>query len=200
MSDDVVRWVHDLARGDPRGAQAVFDCYFEQLVRVARHRLKAHLRRAADEEDVALSAMHSFCRGVIAGRFPQLDEPSDIRTLLLTITARKAAKEIRRATAQRRGRGSARGESAFLSLGKDSRLGGIGQVLGHEPTPEFAALMAESCQSLLDLLDDTTLQHVVLLKLEGYTNVDIASQLACAERTVERKLRRVRAIWQAATE
>ena len=46
-------------------------------------------RRAADEEDVALSAFDSFCRGAEQGRFPQLDGRDDLWHLLVVITVRK---------------------------------------------------------------------------------------------------------------
>ena len=36
-----------------------------------------------------------------------------------------------------------RGESAFLQVDADNREAGIDQVLGNEPTPEFAALARE---------------------------------------------------------
>jgi DNA-binding CsgD family transcriptional regulator len=36
-----------------------------------------------------------------------------------------------------------------------------------------------------------------LWKLEGYTNDEIAAKLGCARRTVERKLRVIRAVWTA---
>ena len=115
--------------------QALFEKYFEQLVRSARRYLGAHPRRDVDEEDVALSAINSFYRGVVAGRFPKLEDRADIRTLLFTITARKAAKQIRRATAQKRGEGRVHGESVLIPKDAD-RCGGIDQVLGNEPTPE----------------------------------------------------------------
>jgi hypothetical protein len=42
------------------------------MVGLARARLQGLPRRAADEEDVALSAFASFCRAAEAGRFPRL--------------------------------------------------------------------------------------------------------------------------------
>jgi IS30 family transposase len=44
----------------------------------------------------------------------------------------------------------------------------------------------------LDLLDDESLRRIASLKLAGYTNSEIAQQLAVVERTVERKLGRIR--------
>ena len=72
---------------------------------------------------------------------------------------------------------------------------GIEQALGSEPSPEVAADLAETCQSMMDQLSDEMLQRVAQLKLEGYSNREISEQLGCVERTVERKLERIRSEW-----
>ena len=41
----------------------------------------------------------------------------------------------------------------------------------------------------------TELQSFAHWKLEGFTNEEIASRLGCVERTVERKLQRIRLLW-----
>src|SRR5262249_44003183 len=64
--------------------------YFRRLVGLARKKLRAAPRRAADEEDVALSAFDSFCRGAEQDRFPQLHDRLDLWQLLVLLTARKA--------------------------------------------------------------------------------------------------------------
>jgi DNA-directed RNA polymerase specialized sigma24 family protein len=69
-------------------------------------------------------------------------------------------------------------------------------VVGREPTPEFAAEVAEQCQRLLEALDDDTLRSVAVWKMEGSTNPEIAARLGCSLSSVERKLRLVRRIWQ----
>ena len=69
---------------------------------------------------------------------------------------------------------------------------GIAGILGDEPTPAMAAEMADTCETLLRQLADEKLQDIVLLKLEGFTNDEIADKLDCTTRTVERKLQRIR--------
>ena len=106
---------------------------------------------------------------------------------------------MRRCSRQRavkRGQGKVRGESVFLKIGDaDQEQAGIEQILGHEPTPELANMMAENCEALLSSLDDDSLRDIALLKLEGYTNEEIAAKLECVSRTVERKLERIRDKW-----
>jgi serine/threonine protein kinase len=74
----VTCWITDLKAGDPAAAQALWQRYFGQLVARARHRLRGQPRRAADEEDVALSAFDNFCRAAEQGRFPNLADRDDL--------------------------------------------------------------------------------------------------------------------------
>ena len=48
---------------------------------------------------------------------------------------------------------------------------------------------------LLELLDEPELRQIALWKVEGYTNEEIAARLDCVPRTVERKVRRIRLLW-----
>ena len=71
----------------------------------------------------------------------------------------------------------------------------IEQVVGVEPTPEFAAQVAEEYQRLLDLLGDESLRQVALSKMEGCTDDEVAERLDCSRRSVVRKLKTIRIIW-----
>ena len=63
----VTQWINRLKAGDPDAAQKLWERYFRRLVGLARKKLRSAPRRAADEEDVALSAFDSFCRNAEAG-------------------------------------------------------------------------------------------------------------------------------------
>lgn len=69
------------------------------------------------------------------------------------------------------------------------------QVVGTEPTPDFAAQIAEEYRRLLDLLADETLQQVAVWKMEGSGNDEIAEKLGCSRRTIARKLEAIRVLW-----
>src|SRR5437016_129420 len=92
MPTSVTSWLARLKAGDSDAAQALWQRYYTQLVELARHHLAQHIRRASDEEDVALSAFAALCAGVAAGRFPRLADRHDLWRLLLTITVRHARK------------------------------------------------------------------------------------------------------------
>jgi DNA-directed RNA polymerase specialized sigma24 family protein len=57
-------------------------------------------------------------------------------------------------------------------------------------------MMAHECRHLLERLGDPSLQCLALAKMEGYSNKEIAGQLGCSVRTVERRLRLIRDKWK----
>jgi RNA polymerase sigma factor (sigma-70 family) len=201
MSPDgsVTNWIEQLRAGNRAAAQQLWERYFPRLVGLARKKLQEMglARRAIDEEDVALSAFDSFCRGVEQGRFPQLSDRDDLWKLLVTITARKAIDLREHENRQKRGGGNVDGESVLDGLfGSEDGAAGIGQVVGNEPTPELAAQLAEEFQRLLRKLPDEGLRLIALAKLEGYTNEEVAAMRGCAVPTVERRLSLIRALWK----
>lgn len=190
-------WLQGLGAGDPLAAQHLWERYFAQMVRLAGQKLPRHARRVSDEEDVALSAFNSFCAGVEQGRFPRLNDGTDLWRLLVVITARKVQEHLRHQNRQKRGGGQVLGESIFAG-GTGEEMAGIDRVVGDEPTPAFALEVADEFRRLLDLLDDDGLRQIALLKMEGYTVDEIAAQVGCARRAVERRLQLIRKIWSEA--
>ena len=193
----VVSWLARLREGDAGAAQHLWEQYFARMVGLARKRLRGARRREADEEDVALSAFDSFCRGAEQGRFPRLGDRDDLWQLLVVITARKAIDLRQREGRQKRGGGQVGGESVLDALLGPDGGAGIEQVVGNEPTPAFAAQVAEECQRLLDKVGDDNLREIAVWKLEGHTNAEVAARIGCAEVTVERRLGLIRSVWKA---
>jgi DNA-directed RNA polymerase specialized sigma24 family protein len=90
-----------------------------------------------------------------------------------------------------------RGDSAFAAPSAAETPPGLeAAAIDPEPTPEAAAQFVEEYQRLLDRLDDPELRTLVLWKLAGHTNEEIAARLDCVPRTVERRLNQIRSIWQ----
>lgn len=200
MDDDdpITVWIGKLAGGDTHAAHLLWQRYFERLVGYARRKLDGRPRRVADEEDVALSAMHSFCRGLQAGQFHDLDDRQDLWRLLVTITARKAYGQMRSERTAKRGGGATRGESIFAGRGNNdgSLAVGWGHICGPEPTPDLAVMVAENCNRLLECLPDESLRQIARWKLEGLDHEEMAERLGCVTRTITRKLERIREIWE----
>jgi DNA-directed RNA polymerase specialized sigma24 family protein len=191
MHDDgsITHWFGQLQAGDPAAAQQLWERYFRRLVGLARLKLRDAPRRAADEEDVALSAFDSFCRSAEQGRFPQLSDRDGLWRLLVVLTIRKAQHLVRDETRQKRrpvSNGFARPDEASV----------LEQVLSREPTPDLAAQVAEEYSALLRRLNDSKLEAIALLRMEGYTVEEIAPKLGTVGRTIKRKLQLIRSIWE----
>ena len=191
----VTRWIHQLQAGDRAAAQELWNRYFRRLVGLARCKLQGAQRRAADEEDVVLSAFESFFRGAEQGRFPRLDDRDNLWRLLVVITERKARNLVQHERRQKRGGGEMRREAASADGGDPLAEAGINEFASRGPTPEMAAQVADQCRRLLELLGDVTLRSVAVWKMEGYTNAEIADKLGCVPVTVERKLQLIRRVW-----
>jgi len=186
--DTLARWLGQLRSGEQSAARELWGQYFGPMVELARSKLRGMSARAADEEDVALSAFKSFCRAVEAGRYTNLFDRDGLWALLVTITARKAV-DLRRHEHRRKRR---------APTGADADGGpALDDLIGREPDPEFVARIAEECQRLLGLLTDPMLRTIALRKMEGFTNAEIAAELGVVGRTVERKLNLIRRRWEA---
>jgi DNA-directed RNA polymerase specialized sigma24 family protein len=183
----VTIWLNRLQRGDREVVQALWERYFRRLVGLARHRLQGMPGAVADEEAVALSAFDSFCRRAEQRQVPDLCDRDDLWQYLLVITARKAGKLMRDQTRDKRDwrRTLADCEEGTLLLG----------LISEEPDPAVAIETADQLRHLLSLLGNDRLRQIALSKMDGYTNVEIASQLDVALSSVHRGLKTIRTCW-----
>src|SRR5262245_28358693 len=165
---DVTGWLRQLEAGDHEAAQPLWERYFRRLAGLARARLQGMPRTAADEEDVALSAFDSFCRGAEAGRFPRLTDRDDLWQLLVLIATRKVCDLAEHEGRQRRD-----------WRRTQSPDGEHPEPFSAEPDPALAAEVAEQLVLLLALLPDAAMRSIAVRKLEGHTNEEIAALLGC---------------------
>jgi DNA-directed RNA polymerase specialized sigma24 family protein len=190
--DSVTQWIAQLRTGDDAAAGKLWERYFRRLAGLARKRLLDVPRLPADGEDVALSAFYSLCAGLEQGRFPDLADRDSLWRLLVTITARKARQVVRDECRQKRGGGQCGGGQVGDN---PDEANGLEHLLSREPTPEFAAEVAEQCRFLLSKLADEELRAIALWKMEGIDSEQIAARLGKALRTVERRLQLIRTLW-----
>jgi DNA-directed RNA polymerase specialized sigma24 family protein len=195
MPDSPTFWLPGLQQGNEQAAERFWKDYFVKVVHLAKKRMDGLRLRAADEEDVALSAMNSFCRMA-----QNCDEPiansEELWKLLATIVRRKANKERQRQFADKRQEYRLVGESALSPVrdeGKNGEEIGFARCTGREPSPELAAELAETWERILALPDA---EEIVLLKRDGYSNSEIAEKMGCSTRTVQRAIEKIRQEWE----
>ena len=184
----VTRWIAQLKDGDRAAASPLWEAYFHRLVALARTRLRGTRATRRRRGGCRAGRLRQLLPSRERGQFPQLEGRDDLWQLLFVLTVRKAV-DLTRREARQPGR-----VARERSLWEQAELNPE-QLLGSEPTPEFAALVADECRRLLDRLGDETLRSAAVWKMEGETNAAIAARLGCVESTIERKLKRIRDLW-----
>jgi DNA-directed RNA polymerase specialized sigma24 family protein len=180
FAGSVTGWLNQLQGGNPAAMDLLWDRFFHRVEGLARQKLPTSLRRADHEADVALDAFASFWRGVEHGRFPELVGRDNLWRLLAVITVRKVFHLVR---SESRRPTENPGEWA------------IAQALDREPDPQFLVQANDEYRRLLTKLGDARLEAVARLRIEGFTTREIADQLDCSPRTVERKLLLIQSLW-----
>jgi RNA polymerase sigma-70 factor (ECF subfamily) len=164
--------------------RANFDQFTRRLIGLARGHLDVRLQHKVDPEDVVQSAYKSFLLryGEDALVSQELDS---LWSLLSLITLRKCADRVRHFTADRRN------VSREAAAGPASDIEPWREAIGREPTPEQAAVLAETVEQMLSELAPPE-RPIVELSLQGYSTREVSERLARSERSVRRVRERVR--------
>lgn len=193
MNDKVTvqTMIRRIREGDSQIVTDLWKRYFHRLEGLARKRLLGAYKAEADEEDVALSALKSFCLRAQRGDYPLLEGEEELWNLLATITRNKAQKLRDRHDAKKRDWRRARSSSEEED---EERV--LSQFATTEPDPARLAESTECVSHLMEMLDNDQQREVALCKLAGWTNLEAADLLQCAVSTIERRLRFIREQWQ----
>lgn len=183
----VTGWIQGLRSGDDEAAARIWERFFSRACQLAEQRFGATPQAAQDAEDVALSAMHALCAGARADRFRRLADRGDLWDILAMLTIRRVIDARRRSWVREGGISWDDVEDAGLAVAGP----------GHELTVDGGYLDA-LCATSRDMVSvlEPKLREVTLLRLEGYSNREIAERCGRSEPTVERYLRLVRLQWQ----
>jgi RNA polymerase sigma-70 factor (ECF subfamily) len=163
---------------------ALLDRFSRRLIGLARAHLDAKLQHKIDPEDVVQSAYKSFFLRYDGDEIA--DQGLDALWRLLTvITVRKCADRIRYHRADCRDMGRE------VVVESDGQPEPWREAIGREPTPEYAAVLAETVEDVLRNVSATE-RPVIELSLQGYSTQEVSERLGRAERSVRRLRERVR--------
>ena len=180
-----LRMIDGLRGGNRSVVREFCQCYGKSLERLAEKHLTGGVRRRIGPEDVVQSACRTFLRRAQIGEF-ELADAEGLWGLLCAITLTKVREQTRFHLRQKRGI-DREVHQADLSSSDGPRLF---DRADSEPTPAEAAEFADTFTKLVSGLDEEERQ-LVDLKLQQFTNDEIAVQMGCSERTVRRILKRV---------
>jgi DNA-directed RNA polymerase specialized sigma24 family protein len=200
LTDDDLKLLLDSIQNQNKEAfEQFWNLHFNRLTTLARRKMTHVNKRVADEEDIAISAIHSFYNGLAEKRFHSINGNNELWKILATIVCRKIAKQQRNINTKKRGAGQVRGESFFSPAPNNDdnhTRSGIGNVPSATKNPLFEIEFLDTCEKLYNILKDETMRNIARLIMEGFSIDEVATELGCVRRTVERKLKIIREKWK----
>jgi RNA polymerase sigma factor (sigma-70 family) len=197
MENELREWeqlIAGLRDGDEQIVSQFYNDYSRMLHRVAERHLAAGLRKRFDAEEAVHSALRTFFRRTQIGEFELIDSQR-LWGLLCAITLSKVRNKTRHHLRQKRGLDR---EQSLDTSGRDSDAPPM-QIADWKLDPAVAVEFADTFHQLISSLDEQE-QEIIDLKLQDFTNEEVAQQLDCCEKTVRRTLARIRSKLQAALE
>jgi RNA polymerase sigma factor (sigma-70 family) len=192
----VSAWIGQLKAGEEPALAQLHRRYWPALVGLARKRLGQIAVRAADEEDVAQEAFWAFYQAVKAGRVPRLENRHHLLALLSHIISCRAANHINRELGtQKRGAGRVRDEAGVQELLKMSAGRGLDHMPDRHGTPLEEVVLQDCYRRFVTELP-VGLREYAEWYLVGFNHAEIAQQLDCTRRTVDRKIALVLRKWR----
>ncbi len=193
----LTQYVHELNSPDSRlrdeAARMIWERFSPRLKLLVRRHLDNRILRREDEQDILQSMFFSFCASQTAGRNAPASR-QELWKLLVRITMCKVVNTAHRHMADRRDVRRERSERPPDSNGTEFPQWMLDHVDRSQPRPEEQAAVVEEVQRLLDALKNERLRQIVVWKLEGYTNAEIAEMIGMTVRSVELKLKLIRAL------
>jgi RNA polymerase sigma-70 factor (ECF subfamily) len=190
------RYLRDLHSPDVQrreeAARQIWLRFAERLTAVVRRRLNSRILRHAGVDDVLQSLFASFFAAAPGTNGPPRNS-AELWNLLVCFTMRKVANTAHHYQAQRR---DIRREWPLVNRTTHDMAAGPGWA---EPvdfrslSPEDEAIAHDEFDRLLGVLPED-LKQVFAMRLEGYTNAEIAARIGRVERTVELKMRVIRGL------
>jgi DNA-directed RNA polymerase specialized sigma24 family protein len=199
--------VNKIAAGDRMALEEFVHCYNWKTIRMADRylrRLRTHLV-TCDAEDAVNDTLAKFYRRAVDGGLPRVAASAEFWNIFFTMMKDVIRLALRQDAAIRRGGtgscrsrderrrrdgpgGSARPwreDFAFDRLSVDDAYAIL-------PPQQDLMLIRLQVEEFLQHLHDPILRRIAMLRLEAYTNVQIAELLELNKRTIERKLVAIR--------
>jgi DNA-directed RNA polymerase specialized sigma24 family protein len=172
-------------------ARIIWERFAARLQVLVRRHLDNRIRRREDEHDVLQSVYASFCLGQLEGKATPSSR-EELWKLLVRITMCKVVNTAHRHRAARRDvrreRSDTQNPHASGSVFPRWMLEHVDRA---QPCAEEKVVVLEEIERLLHGLSDD-LRSIVLWKLQGFTNAEIAATIGRTVRSVELKMQLIR--------
>ncbi len=185
-----LRWLEAYRSGDSEAAEKLWDRYSSRVKRLAGSWLGRVRPKTFDEYDVAISTFDELFSAIEQGRYGDISGPDALWSLIARIAIRKAKDRLRGERALKRQGGPQMMTVSLDDTGLDL------DVPDDTVAPELVAIMTDEVRHLLTAFEDEEIERLVMLKLDGHTNDEIAQSLGYSRSSIQRMLRTVRTAWE----
>lgn len=182
--EDLSVLLRNVKLGDSEAETQLHRVFVERLIRLASSRINRKFQAKIEAEEVVQSVFFSFFRRHEKGEFVFQDW-NDLWALLVKITVRKCASKVEGFMTAKRS--VYREMEGRVSNSRDSSL----NSLSREPTAQEISIFNETFDRLVESLNSLQ-QQVVVLRLQGHSNLEISERIGRSERSVYRALNEVR--------
>jgi RNA polymerase sigma-70 factor (ECF subfamily) len=172
-------------KGDQDAARQIVERYIDRLLVLARRRISQRLASRVDAEDIVQSVFRTFFVRLKDGRFV-FQEEDDLCKLLVRITLHKTLRQVAFHKAAKRD------PNLETNQGEHHREQLLA-VLDREPSVEDALAFEDELDKFLAPLSEQE-QQIIRMRLQGYTNDEIAQELGLYDRKIRRVMERVRLV------
>ena len=172
-------------------ARMIWERFSARLLGLVRRHLDNRIRRREDEHDVLQSAYATFCMGQSSGKTSPASR-EELWKLLVRITMCTVVNTANRHLAARRDVRRERADSHDPPpAGSLFPRWMLDHVDRSQPSHEEKVIVLEEVERLLQGLS-ADLRTIVIWKLEGFTNAEIAAMIGRTVRSVELKMQMIR--------
>lgn len=189
--DHFAELLERVRRGEVDAIATLYHCYFRRSVALAHSRLVDGEGRMIDEEVAAISALDSLVDRMRGGAYADITDRLQVWRLLARIIDRKVTKYRRQMYGPTR---SPEQPMLRVDQGDSDNSGFELPIATNDPAPISQLIADEALQRLLCALTDPGARAVVLLRLEGFNDIEIADRLGHSRRWVGRRMDRVRGV------
>jgi DNA-directed RNA polymerase specialized sigma24 family protein len=183
----VSHWIARAKTGDEMALARLHQRYWPALVGLARQRLRGS-PIPSDDEDVAQQAFWGFYEAVKRQRVPNLENRHQFLALLSHIVFCKACNQVNHEVTARRRGDRVQEPLPIAALVDDAAYSPLQEAILKDCYQRYVGDMPENLRPYAELF------------LQGYTRQEIAGQMNCADRTVDRKIALVKVYWQSIAE
>jgi len=188
-SGSVSGWIAGMRDGDPDAVRNLVERYFGKLAQYSHKRLDARMRVAEDGEDIAVMVLDTLTRNAQLGLFPNLQHREDLWLLLILLTQQLVIERKREAKTNR--------PVMYNMTDLLTRYSESLEAYLQEDTTHARILEIVDCwNELLKSLDNDRSRDIARLKLQGFSNREIATILQLVPKTVDRKVSAILQRWQ----